>query len=165
MPANPSAPAPITKQSAEQWRQDGDLVPWQGHQIFVRTGGQDTVPPLLLLHGFPTACVDWLPMWKALTAQQRVVAFDFLGFGYSDKPRRHAYDLQAQSDLAAHVASKYFAGDFHILAHDYGVSVGQELLARSGEGQLSGHVLSCAFLNGGLLPALHRARPIQKLLA
>ncbi|MEM0928389.1 MAG: alpha/beta hydrolase [Pseudomonadota bacterium] len=165
MPANPSAPAPITTQSAEQWRQDGDLVPWQGHQIFVRTGGQATAPPLLLLHGFPTACVDWLPMWEALTAQHRVVAFDFLGFGYSDKPRRRAYDLQAQSDLAAHVASTYFTGDYHILAHDYGVSVGQELLARSGEGRLSGRVLSCAFLNGGLLPALHRARPIQKLLA
>ncbi len=155
----------ITKQSAEQWRQDGTLIDWRGHQIFVRTGGDENAPPLLLLHGFPTSCLDWLPIWEALTSHNHVVAFDFLGFGYSDKPTRHVYDLQEQSDLAAGLAAKHFTGDFHVLAHDYGVSVGQELLARSREHQLSGHVLSCAFLNGGLLPALHRARPIQKLLA
>ncbi|MEO1658880.1 MAG: alpha/beta hydrolase [Pseudomonadota bacterium] len=157
--------AAITPQSAEQWRQDGSLIAWEDHQIFVRTGGEETSPPLLLLHGFPTSCLDWLPVWGALTERYRVVAFDFLGFGYSDKPKRVTYDMQKQADLAAHLAAMHFSGDFHVLAHDYGVSVGQELLARSAEGQLMGEIKSCAFLNGGLLPALHRARPIQKLLA
>jgi pimeloyl-ACP methyl ester carboxylesterase len=50
-----------------------------------------------------------------------------------------------------------------VLAHDYGDTVAQELLARHAEGRLQ--VASVAFLNGGLFPETHRARPIQKLLA
>lgn len=160
----PTASNLITPQSAAQWRQDGQLLDWNGHQIFVRTGGEDSAPPLLLLHGFPTSSLDWLPMWAELTARYRVVAFDFLGFGFSDKPKRHHYDLQEQTDLAVHLAETLLGEDFHILVHDYGVSPGQELLARSGEGSMDTQVLSCAFLNGGLLPAQHRARRIQKLL-
>lgn len=157
--------ANITPEAAKQWRQDGEIVEWQGHRIFTRTGGDVGTPPLLLLHGFPTSCLDWLPTWAGLTAKYHVLAFDFLGFGYSGKPRRHQYDLQEQADLAAHLAATHFKQDFHVLAHDYGVSPGQELLARSSEGTLGHKVLSCAFLNGGLLPSQHRARPIQKLLA
>lgn len=154
----------ITPQSAAQWREDGQLVDWNGHQIFVRTGGDEGAPPLLLLHGFPTSSVDWLPMWTELTTRYRVLAFDFLGFGYSDKPKRHHYNMLEQSDLAVHLADEHFAANFHILAHDYGVSAGQELLVRSCDGDMAHRVLSCAFLNGGLLPAQHRARRIQKLL-
>jgi pimeloyl-ACP methyl ester carboxylesterase len=50
-----------------------------------------------------------------------------------------------------------------VLAHDYGDTVAQELLARHAEGRLQ--LSSVAFLNGGLFPETHRARPIQKLLA
>ncbi|MEM8919220.1 MAG: alpha/beta hydrolase [Pseudomonadota bacterium] len=163
--AAPDPSTAITIANAESWRAAGALVLWQGHQIFTRTGGAPDAPPLLLLHGFPTSSFDWLPLWADLTARYQVLAFDFLGFGFSDKPKRHSYDLQQQADLAAHLASTRFGRDFHILAHDYGVSPAQELLARSGEGSLPHQVLSCAFLNGGLLPAQHRARKIQKLLA
>lgn len=51
----------------------------------------------------------------------------------------------------------------HVLAHDYGDTVAQELLARSLEGRLG--LGSECFLNGGLFPETHRARPIQKMLA
>jgi len=154
----------ITPQTAAQWRKDGQFVEWQGHRIFVRTGGDKVAPPLLLLHGFPTSSLDWLPMWADLTARYRVVAFDFLGFGYSDKPKQHRYDVMEQTDLAAHLAETLFGEDFHILVHDYGVSPGQELLARTGEGSMAHRVLSGAFLNGGLIPAHHRPLRIQKLL-
>jgi pimeloyl-ACP methyl ester carboxylesterase len=46
-----------------------------------------------------------------------------------------------------------------VLAHDYGVTVGQELLARGTP------IDSIAFLNGGLFPETHRPRLIQRLLA
>lgn len=162
-PSDPSAA--ITVANAESWRAAGTPILWQGHQIFTRSGGDAGAPPLLLLHGFPTSSLDWLPIWADLTSHYHVLAFDFLGFGFSDKPKRYHYDLQEQADLAVHLAVTHFGQDFHVLAHDYGVSPGQELLARSGEGSLPHKVLSCAFLNGGLLPAQHRARPIQKLLA
>jgi pimeloyl-ACP methyl ester carboxylesterase len=46
------------------------------------------------------------------------------------------------------------------VAHDYGVSVAQELLARD-----SSRITSMSWLNGGLFPDLHRPTGGQKLLA
>jgi pimeloyl-ACP methyl ester carboxylesterase len=50
----------------------------------------------------------------------------------------------------------------HVLAHDYGDSVAQELLARHYEGRFQ--MASCVFLNGGLFPETHRPALVQKLL-
>ena len=50
----------------------------------------------------------------------------------------------------------------HVLAHDYGDSVAQELLARHYEARI--HLSSCVFLNGGLFPETHRPVLMQKLL-
>jgi len=50
----------------------------------------------------------------------------------------------------------------HLLAHDYGDSVAQELLARHYEARI--HIASCVFLNGGLFPETHRPILMQKLL-
>jgi pimeloyl-ACP methyl ester carboxylesterase len=56
----------------------------------------------------------------------------------------------------------------HVLAHDLGDSVAQELLARDRErrGGRDGfaELGSVCLLNGGVLPELHRPRPIQRLL-
>ncbi|MCY1361885.1 hypothetical protein D9M69_485760 [compost metagenome] len=49
-----------------------------------------------------------------------------------------------------------------MLAHDYGDSVAQELLARHEEGRFA--MASCVFLNGGLFPETHRPVLVQKLL-
>jgi pimeloyl-ACP methyl ester carboxylesterase len=51
-----------------------------------------------------------------------------------------------------------------VLAHDYGDTVAQELLARQRTGGAL-RLTGVAFLNGGLFPEAHRARPIQRLLA
>jgi pimeloyl-ACP methyl ester carboxylesterase len=154
----------IDPAAAREWRDRGQLHEIVGHDIFVVEGGDRAAPPLLLLHGFPTSSLDWLPIWEGLCARYRVIAFDFLGFGYSAKPRHHRYDLLEQADIAVAVAARTGTGPVHLLAHDYGVSVAQELLARglAGSGPA---ILSCLFLNGGVLPAEHRPRPIQKLLA
>ena len=50
----------------------------------------------------------------------------------------------------------------HLLAHDYGDSVAQELLARHYEERID--IASCVFLNGGLFPETHRPVLTQKLL-
>lgn len=42
---------------------------------------------LLLLHGFPTSSVDWYKVLPELQNKfDRIIAPDFLGLGYSDKP-------------------------------------------------------------------------------
>ena len=50
------------------------------------------------------------------------------------------------------------------MAHDYGVSVAQELLARREQGAEAVEVSGITFLNGGLYADLHRPLAVQRLL-
>lgn len=154
----------ISVDGAREWLADGHMIDVWNRRIFVRTAGPTDAPPLLLLHGFPTSSLDWAPIWTDLARGHRLIAFDFLGFGFSDKPRKHQYNLIEQANIARAVATAEGVSAVHLLAHDYGVSVGQELLARMHTGGRL-EILSCCFLNGGLLPESHRPRPIQRLLA
>lgn len=135
-----------------------------GHQIFVVEGGAPEGTPILLLHGFPTSSWDWAPIWAALGEKHRLVAFDYLGFGFSDKPARHPYSVLEQADIAEALVSKLGLESFHVLAHDLGDTVAQELLARQNQGKGVGQWQSLCLLNGGLFPETHRALFTQKLL-
>ena len=86
-----------------------------------------------------------------------------LGFGDSAKPLHHRYSLLEQADLQqALLAHLQVEQAVHVLAHDYGDSVAQELLARHYENRIE--IASCVFLNGGLFPETHRPVLMQKLL-
>jgi pimeloyl-ACP methyl ester carboxylesterase len=92
--------------------------------------------PLTLLHGFPTSSLDWAGMFDRLSPERRLLALDFLGFGNSDKPKPHRYSLLEQAD-AVEAAWKHLGYErTALVAHDYGVSVAQELLARRDDGDL-----------------------------
>jgi pimeloyl-ACP methyl ester carboxylesterase len=151
--------------SPEQWRQSGEWFDWNGHSIFFRAQG-DGDAALLLIHGFPTASWDFAPLWPALCQRfARVVALDMLGFGFSAKPPTHDYSLMEQADLQEALLQKLGVRRVHILAHDYGVSVAQELLARQLErGDAAPKIESVTLLNGGLFPETHRMTGTQKLL-
>jgi len=131
-------------------------------QIFVRTAGAGEW--CTLLHGFPTSSFDWHPVWDALSARRRVLAFDFLGFGDSDKPGDHDYSLHEQADLTEALWRAREIRRTALIVHDYGVSVAQELLARLREGRLGVEIPLVVFLNGGLYPQLHRPQPTQLAL-
>ncbi|MBA4287969.1 MAG: alpha/beta hydrolase [Pseudomonas sp.] len=144
-----------------QWRAAGLDFSFNGHAIRYWTVGQGE--PLLLIHGFPTASWDWHYLWTALAEKYQVIACDMLGFGDSAKPRGHAYSLLEQADLQqALLAHLGFDKAVHVLAHDYGDSVAQELLARHQAGRAK--LASCVFLNGGLFPETHHPVLVQKLL-
>ena len=87
---------------------------------------------------------------------------DFLGFGASDKPTEHAYSIVEQADIEESGRSK--GSRTHVVAHDYAVSVVQELLARRAEGTLSTQIARVHLLNGGVYPDLHRPEPVQTAL-
>jgi pimeloyl-ACP methyl ester carboxylesterase len=99
-----------------------------------------------------------------LAAAHSLIAPDFLGFGASEKPRDHDYSLSEQADLVEAVWADAGVAETAIVAHDYGVSVAQELLARRAEGALTVETTAIWFLNGGLYPELHRPEPGQLAL-
>ena len=135
------------------------------HRIFCVDSAPDdrARPALLLIHGFPTASWDFAKVWPALTERFRVLAADLLGFGWSSKPRRHAYAIMEQADVMEAVVVHHDVDRLHVLAHDYGDTVAQELLARD-NARSSGRLLSVCLLNGGLFPETHRARLVQRFL-
>ena len=149
----------------EEWRARGRLHTLNGFEVFVVDEGDASQPVLLLIHGFPTASWDWHPVWAALRARFRLVALDMPGFGFSDKPPGHQYRLHEQADTVEALVQALGLSEFHVLAHDYGDTVAQELLWRQNAGDGAGQWLSCCLLNGGLFPGVHRPLLIQKLLA
>jgi pimeloyl-ACP methyl ester carboxylesterase len=129
-----------------------------GREVFVREAGEGA--PLLFFHGFPTSSYDWSDVFAALEVKHRCIAFDFWGFGDTDP--LDAYDYDKQTDLALAVAKHFALDRAVIVAHDYGVTVAQELLARRAPALAIDGVV---FLNGGIDPRLHRPIAIQRLLA
>jgi pimeloyl-ACP methyl ester carboxylesterase len=168
MSANPKLPPP----SPEAWRAAGADFDYRGQRIYYRDSGVSAKPALLLIHGFPSASWDWHDLWAPLAERFRLIAPDMIGFGFSAKPRGWGYSIHDQADLHVALCARLGVSEVHVLAHDYGVSVAQELLARHEAAllpppQAGGGVLklrSIVFLNGGLFPETHRPRPIQKLL-
>jgi pimeloyl-ACP methyl ester carboxylesterase len=143
-----------------EWEAGGEYVEFRGHRIFVRRReGQG--PPLLLLHGFPTASYDFRALLDA-TEGRAAIAFDLLGFGLSAKPRDHDYTLTWQADLAAHLAPDQAVT---LVAHDIGTSVATELMARDLHGGDGVAIHSIVMLNGSILQDVASPTRAQKVLA
>lgn len=130
--------------------------------VFARREGEG--PWLTCLHGFPTCSWDFHRLVPALAGEYRLLVFDFLGFGDSDKPRGHDYRIAEQADVAEAVWAHYGVERTGLVAHDYGATVAQELLAREREAGLSVGLDGCVLLNAGLYPDAGDPLRIQGLL-
>ncbi len=138
-------------------------LPFDGHRLHRISGGAG--PALWLVHGFPTSSQDWAAVWPALSQQYALHAIDMLGFGRSEKPREFRYGIRASADQWEALANATGVREVRVLAHDYGNTVVQELLARQREGALGFRIAAVVFLNGGLFPEATHPLPIQRLLA
>lgn len=131
----------------------------RSYKIFTRVMGEG--PWLTMLHGFPTSSWDWAKVAPALAAQHRLLAFDLLGFGDSDKPAGHDWSAFEQADIVAALWRRQGVTETRLLAHDVGLTVALELLARHEEGKLAAKLTGLVLLNGGAYAGFHRPRPIQ----
>ncbi|WP_433715752.1 alpha/beta fold hydrolase [Nocardia sp. CA-084685] len=152
------------------WRASGRRHTHRGHQIFWQDSTGAGAGNLLCIHGFPTASWDWHAVWPGLRERfARLIAPDMIGFGWSAKPRNYDYRIADQADLHENLLREQGISRTHILAHDYGDTVAQELLARDAQRRADGDdslvIESVCLLNGGLFPETHHARLAQKLLA
>ena len=153
-------------QDLDQWHQRGRRYLHHGHSVFYQDQACGDGPTLLCIHGFPTASWDWHRIWGGLREHfGRIIAPDMIGFGFSDKPRNYPYAMPDQADLPVGLLLALGARDIHLLAHDIGDTVTQELLARLQRADAAmPRLRSVTLLNGGLFPETHRATRSQKLL-
>ena len=150
--------------SLTAWREAGRFWTHRGHRIFTRVDGPENAPALLLIHGFPTASWDFEALWVPLCERYRVFALDMLGFGFSDKPPHHAYSISGQAALQEAFLADHGIRTYGVLAHDYGDTVAQELLARQAEPGERPTMNRLALLNGGLFRDSYRPLLTQRLL-
>jgi pimeloyl-ACP methyl ester carboxylesterase len=150
----------------DDWWAQGERtrVALRGSQrsIFVAHAGAG--PAMTLLHGFPSSSYDWARVLPELAAQRTLLLFDFLGFGASDKPADHDYSIGEQADLVEAMWAREGITETALVAHDYAVSVAQELLARRAAGALAVDLVAVHLLNGGLYPDVYRPQPGQLAL-
>ena len=112
----------------EDWRSRGRSFDYLGFEVFYRREG--TGPVLLLIHGYPFSSFDWHPIWLALTERFTVIAPDMLGMGFSAKPVEYEYSVHDHADMHEALLAHLGVSECHVLAHDVGDSVAQELLSR-----------------------------------
>src|SRR5215469_16818545 len=75
-------------------------------------------PPIVLMHGFPDNLHLYDRLVAFLSPPRRVIVFDFLGWGLSDKPSGYAYSAANQeADLDA-VISQFELANAVLVAHD-----------------------------------------------
>jgi haloalkane dehalogenase len=71
------------------------FAPLDQHRLYVREyAGED--PPLILMHGFPDNLHLYDRLVPYLSPPRRVILFDFLGWGASDKPTGYPYTAANQ---------------------------------------------------------------------
>jgi pimeloyl-ACP methyl ester carboxylesterase len=146
-----------------EWRGRGRSESFRGRRIHVFTR-DGTSTPLVLLHGFPSSSYDWRRL-LAMESERAALAFDFLGFGLSEKPRDHEYTLGWQADLTEALVERHLAaGAVFLVAHDMGTSVATELLARDLEGRLGIDLAGVLLFNGSIVLERASLTRSQRLL-
>ncbi len=135
--------------SAKAWLESGSHQEIDGRSIFVTDRGQGT--PILLLHGHPSSCHDWKGVCDRLDSKARLIAFDMVGYGFSEKPEAFSYSIFQQADIAQGLVEQLGLSEVHVVSHDISTSVHDELLARALDGTLPFKILTSLFLNGSIL--------------
>ncbi len=146
-----------------EWFESGKNFEFESNQIFYHLS-KPNEEVLLCLHGFPTSSFDYHKIWDGLTNNFSVLAFDLIGYGFSAKPNDFDYTTFDQVDILEALLKHLNVKKVHILAHDYGNTITQELLARAEENRLDFEIETICFLNGALFPETHRPILAQKIL-
>ena len=124
---------------AEEWYRGGEYFTWTSAtennrgrqvQVFYRTFGDRSKPPVVLVHGYPTCSFDFRELIPLLQDDYFLCTLDFPGFGFSDKPQDgYSYMLKDDALLLDHFVREIVElPRFHLLTHDRGVSVGLAFL-------------------------------------
>ena len=124
----------LSRGSRFSWRPAADDAP--SVEIFHVELGDPAARKLLLIHGWPTSSIDWFGVAESLSAEFRVCALDFPGYGFSDKPQRGGYSLGRDAELVEFYLSEVIGAEAAVVvAHDRGDSVALIHASRCADGR------------------------------
>ena len=130
----------------------------------------------VFLHGFPTSSYDYSKIWghfsvsnQHLASQSRLkpiylFTFDYLGYGFSDKPFNYTYSLFDNADLLDNLLLNLNVLNINLIAHDIGDSVAQEILRRYNLKQLNFKINNLILTNGGIFYDIYQPVLSQTIL-
>jgi pimeloyl-ACP methyl ester carboxylesterase len=121
-------PATETDLSVRHRRIDLD-----GMGIFLREGGREDAPVLLLPHGYPCSSFQYRNLIPALADRWRLIAADFPGFGYSDTPPGFDYTFDGYAAFLDRLARTLGLRRYALYLHDYGSQIGLRLAIKAPE--------------------------------
>jgi haloalkane dehalogenase len=111
----------VTQFNAAQPHQPHRLLRKDGFAISAREFGaanRGKGASLVLMHGFPDNQHLYDLLIPKLAGQYHVVSFDFLGWGESDKPPQHKYDIASQRADLDTVIEQLKLSSVAIVVHD-----------------------------------------------
>ncbi len=156
---------------ASEWYDLGSYENVNGYNLFVIDSYKafpetknDSLPVMVILHGYPTSSYDYHKVLNRLAQKYRVILHDYLGFGFSDKPTKHIYTVIEQANMAIALWEKLKLESLVMLSLGYGGSVATEVLAQHEEGKIPFQLEKIIFCNGNMHPELSNVTLIHKLL-
>ena len=108
----------------------------KGLELFYREAGPKDAPAIVLLHGFPSSSHMFRELIPRLADRFRVIAPDYIGFGYSAQPAAPEFKYTFEN-LTEHIEKLLFEviglRKFSIYVQDYGAPVGFRIASRHPE--------------------------------
>lgn len=81
-------------------------------------------PVVVMIHGNPTWSYYYRNLISLLSKNFRVIAFDHIGCGFSDKPQEYDYTLKQHIDNAKSLLSSLKIEKYSLILHDWGGAIG-----------------------------------------
>lgn len=100
-----------------------------GYRLYYQEAGPPDAPVVVLLHGYPTSSFMFRQLIPLLATRYRVLAPDYLGFGFSDAPAAEVfeYTFDALAQLTRFLLEELAVERYAIYVQDYGAPIGWRL--------------------------------------
>lgn len=118
-PGRPRVAVPRAHKTGSLYDQ-GEVVRADGVDTWVVRVGPRGGTPIVFLHGIPTSAYVWREVMRAMHEEHDCVAFDWPGFGQSQKPKDVDLSFRAKAEHLKAVLDALGIERAHLVAHDVG---------------------------------------------
>lgn len=104
--------------------ENSHFVEVDGRRVHYQEFGDETDPPLILIHGFSASTYVWKTSAPRLADEGfRVISVDLLGFGFSEKPTGFDYTIAGQARMVERFMNHLGIGRATLVGSSYGGAV------------------------------------------